>query len=62
MTTYQISNSRSGAILGNHSGNTEAEALDAMAKDAGYRDYTHCQQVAPCDGLELNERRCDYFL
>lgn len=47
MTTYQIHNSKSGTIIGVFAGATEAEALEAMARDAGYRSYAECCEVAP---------------
>lgn len=39
MTRYLISNRSSGAELGVYEGETEAEALDAMARDAGYDSF-----------------------
>lgn len=36
---FKISNPASGVILGVYPGDTEAEALDSLARDAGYRDY-----------------------
>lgn len=47
MTIYQIENTRSGIILGTYEANTEAEALDAMARDAGYASYIEACEVAP---------------
>ncbi|MDK8188153.1 MULTISPECIES: hypothetical protein [Sphingomonas] len=39
MTTYTITNIASGIVLGQYEAATEAEALDLMARDAGYADY-----------------------
>ncbi len=45
MTRYQIENTASGIILGVYEANSENEALDAMARDAGYEDYTAANAV-----------------
>jgi hypothetical protein len=57
MTTYQIISS-AGVDMGTYKGATEAEALDAMARDAGYRDSAEAAEVAgPFDGtVEAVER------
>ncbi len=39
MTTFTITNTASGIVLGQYEAATEAEALDLMARDAGYADY-----------------------
>jgi hypothetical protein len=36
---YTISNSRSGVILGVYEGTSKDDALDTLARDAGYADY-----------------------
>lgn len=38
MNSYHITNRTSGADLGIYDGDTLEAALDAMARDAGYRD------------------------
>lgn len=47
MNKYLITNTISGLRLGVYDGDTETEALDAMARDAGYSDYAECCEVTP---------------
>lgn len=42
MATFNITSRVSGIDLGNYAGGTKEEALDAMARDAGYKDYVDC--------------------
>ena len=55
--TYRITNTRSGYTLGDYQGTTESEALDAMARDAGYENFeAACEaacEVAPIKDGEL---------
>jgi len=53
MTTYTISNRSSGITLGQYDADTPAQALDAMARDAGYDDYAEACEVAPSDNGEI---------
>lgn len=46
MATYQIENIHSGAVLGEYEADSAESALDAMARDAGYRDYAACLEAA----------------
>lgn len=46
MATYMIENTVSGVILGEYDGATEAEALDALARDAGYESYDDACRVS----------------
>ena len=46
MTDYEISNKHSGMFLGVYEAEDEADALDVLARDAGYRDYEDACTVA----------------
>ena len=43
--TYHIIQTVSGVDLGYYEGQTPDEALDAMARDAGYENYDHLLSV-----------------
>lgn len=53
MNRYQIENTVSGVILGVYEGETPEQALDAMARDAGYTDHAEAETVAPTVPGEL---------
>lgn len=53
MNTFHISNITSGAYLGSYSAETEAEALDALARDSGYTDYAEACTVSPSKEGEI---------
>jgi hypothetical protein len=50
---HMITNTRSGYVLGLYDGATPAEALDAMARDAGYADYADLQSQVPAKHGEI---------
>jgi len=47
---YSIQNCQSGALLGYYRAASPDEALDALARDAGYRDRAEAEAVAPSKG------------
>ena len=53
MALYRIENTRSGVVLGEYEGDTAENALDTMARDAGYADYAACCEVAPVADGEI---------
>jgi len=52
--TYRIVNAQSGLDMGCIEARDESEALDIMAREAGYRDYDHACEVSD-GGLEAHE-------
>lgn len=42
---YRITNTNSGTVLGDYEGETEADALDALARDAGYPDAATATRI-----------------
>ena len=60
---FNICNKVSGVDLGDYEGADKAEAMDAMAKDAGYKDYRDmCATTDPEDLDAEVERQSDQLL
>ena len=55
MKNYEITNPTSGVNLGTYQGETPEEALDAMARDAGYADAAEAAEVAGKIDLTVTE-------
>lgn len=53
MNSYHIQNTISGSDLGIYQGDTRMQALDAMARDAGYDDYADLEKQVPAYDREI---------
>ncbi|MDP4024604.1 hypothetical protein Q8W71_18420 [Methylobacterium sp. NEAU 140] len=52
MSIFQIKQTRSGAVLWTGSADDEQTALDAMAREAGYRDFAALPDALRAAGIE----------
>lgn len=59
MKKFNICNQHSGVDMGTFDGETESDALDAMARDAGYSDYAEACKVAPAAEGEIIVTKID---
>ena len=50
---YRIINRSTGIVINTYTGASPEEALDAMARDFGYDDYTHACKVTGENRTEL---------
>jgi hypothetical protein len=53
MTPYRITSRTSGPDLGIYYARSEADALDVLARDAGYQDFATACAVTGDDGADL---------
>lgn len=53
MKTFRIENTISGVVVGEYQARSERDALDAMARDAGFVDHADAQRAAPAQNGEL---------
>jgi hypothetical protein len=52
MSIFQIKQKKSGAVLWTGAADDEQTALDAMAREAGYRDFSALPDAIRADGIE----------
>ena len=55
MKTYEIEQTATAVILWTGEADSEETALDAMAREAGYRDYAHACEETDGSGVEVRE-------
>lgn len=55
MKRFEITNTNSGLVLGAYEGETAEEALDAMARDAGYSSYAAIPVEDEAGRLQVTE-------
>lgn len=56
MTKYSISNQTSGCFQGIYEASSPSEAINVMARDAGYKDHAHVCEVL---GITIEEGEAD---
>lgn len=55
MSIFQIRQTMSGAVLWTGSATDEQAALDAMAREAGYRDFSALPETLRANGLQADK-------
>ena len=55
MSIFQIRQTMSGAVLWTGSATDEQAALDAMAREAGYRDFSALPEILRANGLQADK-------
>ena len=55
MKRFEISNTNSGLVIGAYEGETAEDALDAMARDAGYSNYAAIPAEGETGRLQVTE-------
>lgn len=55
MSIFQIRQKNNGAILWTGSAPDEQAALDAMAREAGYRDFAALPDTLRAEGMQTNK-------
>lgn len=55
MSIFQIRQTMSGAVLWTGSAADEQAALDAMAREAGYRDFSALPETLRANGLQADK-------
>lgn len=55
MSIFQIRQKKSGAVLWTGSATDEQAALDAMAREAGYRDYSALPELIRTNGMQADK-------
>jgi hypothetical protein len=56
---FRIYSTVSGHVFGDYEAASEADALDVMARDAGYRDHAHASVDSHDDGMHLKIEMVD---
>lgn len=55
MSIFQIKQTKSGAVLWTGSASDAQAALDAMAREAGYRDFSALPETLRADGMQADK-------